>query len=284
MASTIKTIWKRSLNMVSQNGFPRQCLDKLVAGGPWKIEPIGNQLANRTWVLSNGEKRYLAKQFRYEEAFSRDMEQVLALEHYVAEQSLGPEVVLSVREDRVVIYDYLETSMFDVVHEEELQLRVLGRALAGVQRLTPNLPRWSLRERLYLYCDALEESSPALAKQLKHDLHESEDLLTLWENGPHVFCHLDLSMDHIFLNPHLRIIDWEYAGYSHPAFDVAMAVVMNDLFENEIDVFLDEYNQYSKFNMSREELPDWIRLVALVNRIWFKVQQSLQKKSANSSK
>lgn len=268
--------------MSKSNDFPTHCLQQLVADGPWKIEPIGSNLANRTWVLANGRQRYLAKQFRYEEAFARDMEQVLALETYVADQSIGPEVVLSVKEERVVIYEFLDRSVFDVILKEDLQVKVLGRALAGIQNLKPKLPRWSLRERLYLYCDALEETSESLAQQLKLDLAASESLLAKWEQGPHVFCHLDLSLDHLFLNPHLRIIDWEYAGYSHPAFDVAMTVVMNDLFENEIDTFLDEYNQYAPFRVVREELPDWIRLVALVNRIWFKVQQSLNQNVKNN--
>ena len=249
--------------------FPETLLAELPGNGPWHIEPVGEQLANRTWLVRSAEYQFFAKQFRYEEVFARDLQQVLALEYYVAEQHLGPEIIYVDTQHKIVVYEHLPNSIHELVTEHETKLRILARAVAGIHRLAPRVSQWSLRDRLYTYCDSLTETHPVIASNLRRDLKDYSHLLSHWEAGPQVFCHLDLSMDHLFLNPHLRIIDWEYAGYSHPAFDVAMTVVMNDLFEDEIEVFLEEFNNHAPFQVTRDELPDWIRLVALVNRIWF---------------
>ena len=79
-----------------------------------------------------------------------------------------------------------------------------------------------------------------------------------------------------FFRPELKIIDWEYAGYGHPAFDVASTIVINDLYDDEIDTFIETYNQSAKHMIDREGLRDWIRLVALINRIWFQLQEALE--------
>ncbi|MCC5854216.1 MAG: phosphotransferase [Idiomarina sp.] len=262
--------------------FPHWCLAQLSVSGPWKIEPIGEQLTNRTWKIDNGQKQFLVKNYRHDHALGRNAHQVVALDKQVAEAGMGPRVEWASEAEGLVVSEFLVGNLVELRADEVQRIRTLGSALAKIHHLRPDQPRWTLRERLHRYCEVLERHDPELAARCYQDVESYERYLTAWEEGPRVFCHHDLSIDHIFLTPEIKIIDWEYAGYSNPAADLAMTVIMNDLHDEQIDWVLEGYNELAPYPLAREELPDWLRLVALVNRIWDKVQNALQKSEPHS--
>lgn len=265
-------------------GFPWWSLEHLPECESWMVKDIGANLSNRTWLVTNKKAgtqvtsktaKYLIKQFRHGEEFGRDHQRVLNIDHYVAEMGIGPQVVYVNEEKGVVIYEHLSNPLLLTVNDVTERIQRLAQALAQVHSLTPSLKQVSLRAQLETYCDSLASFKPNDAARMREDVESYRSLFDKCEQQPQVFCHNDLSMNHVFVTPELKVIDWEYAGYNHPGLDLAMAVAMNDLYDDEIDVLFDEYNLHSKHKVSRDDLPDWLRVVALVNRIWFKVQEAI---------
>lgn len=256
--------------------FPEWCLAKLPSKGPWQVDPVGDQLSNQTWKISNSKETYFVKQFLHDVEFGRDSHAMLAIERFFADLDMAPKLIFVSLLDGLVIYEYLEQELSESVERPDLRIRVLARALAGVHHQSPRVNTPPLRARLQAYCKTLAASNPREAERMREDLDSYEGLLHKVEQGPSVFCHHDLSMNHVFLTPHLKIIDWEYAGYNHPGIDVAMCIAINDLYEEEIDWFFEEYNEYAPYALQREDLPNWLRLVAFMNHLWFKVQVLLE--------
>ncbi|HLV48673.1 MAG TPA: phosphotransferase [Aliidiomarina sp.] len=266
-------------------GFPWWSLEHLPEPGNWTVEDIGAHLSNRTWLITKkqlglthagvSQTKYLVKQFRHDQEFGRDNKRVLTIDRYVAKLGLGPRIFFVSEEQGVVIYEHLDNPLLSEVTDNDLRIQRVGQSLARIHQLTPELQQVNLRTQLEQYCVALAKYKPNDAARMREDIASYQALFDKCEEQPQVFCHNDLSMDHIFVTPELKIIDWEYAGYNHPGMDIAMAVVMNDLYEDEINCLLNEYNLHSAHSFTRDELPDWLRIVALVNRIWFKVQEAV---------
>lgn len=253
----------------------------------WDIQTIGANLSNRTWLVNEQQNKatqtaYLVKHYQHNNVFGRDAKRLLALERYVAEQGIAPQIYFADEAAAVVIYEYLTPNLLALEYEQEVQIQYLAQALARIHQLTPQLPQQSLQQKLEGYCQVLAQYKPMDAARLREDVQAYQSLLDKNAALPQVFCHNDLSMEHIFLTPELKVIDWEYASYNHPAMDIAMAVVMNDLHEGEICCLVEEYNRWATYPLRREELPDWLRLVALVNHIWFKLSEAVAEQTTAS--
>ncbi|MCH8500894.1 MAG: phosphotransferase [Aliidiomarina sp.] len=255
--------------------FPTSCLAHLPVHGVWKTHAIGHDLANSTWRIENGEHQYIVKQYSHDTEFGRQSGEAIQLDQLLAEQGSAPQVIYADQDAGVVVQEFLNgdsvANIFDPIQRAEQ----LAEAQLHVHQLQVDARPWSLSERVQAYCNALEDLLPGRGRDARSDCESYADLFAAWEHGPKVFCHHDLNAEHVFFRPELKIIDWEYAGYGHPAFDVASTMVINDLYDDEIDAFLEVYNQTAEYMLDREELRDWVRLVALINRIWFQLQEAL---------
>ena len=255
--------------------FPTWCLAELPVHGVWKTRSIGRDLANSTWCIENGEHRYVVKQYAHDEAFGRAQGDAVAADIELANSGLAPAIMYSNSEQGVVITEWIAGEPVAAISDAITRAAQLGKAQAAIHQLTPQLPHWCLSQRVHAYCDALTQLDRKTGEQAREDCESYRDLFTAWNEGPRVFCHHDLNAEHVFFEPTIRIIDWEYAGYGHPGFDTASTVVVNDLYDDEIVEFLEAYNANASNMVSRDELRNWIRLIALVNRIWFALQNAL---------
>lgn len=271
-------------------GFPWWSLEHLSQQGKlaqtkWIVENIGAHLSNQTWLITEKQsdaqqlsifrRKYLVKQFHQEDTFERNNKHRLDIDRYIAEQGLGPKVQFVSEDEKVVIYEYLWKPLLQEVSDNELCIQRVAQALARTHQLRPKLSKVTLRSQLEQYCAELAKYKPQDAARMLEDITSYRVLFERCEQQPQVFCHNDMSMDHIYVTPELKIIDWEYAGYNHPGFDIAMAVAINDFYDDEIDCLINEYNLHAAYTFTRDELPDWLRVVALVNRIWFKLQEAV---------
>ncbi|TRW48473.1 phosphotransferase [Aliidiomarina halalkaliphila] len=263
--------------------FPTGCLAQLPEHGTWKAVSVGRDLANATWRIDNGQVQYLVKQYAHDAAFGRATGDTVQLDRTLADRGIAPEVIWSDVEKGICIFRWLDAATiadeFDPIKRADL----LGRTLAKIHQQSLPKTRWTLRERVEQYCQTLEYYNPKAAAQAREDCQSYGDLFQRWENGPHVFCHHDLNAEHVFLLEQPQVIDWEYAGYGHPGFDLASTLVINDLYDDEIDTLLESYQQFSDNRIERDELRDWVRLVALVNRIWFSVQDAIAQAEAGDN-
>ncbi|EGN75385.1 phosphotransferase family protein [Idiomarina sp. A28L] len=255
--------------------FPTWCLAHLPVHGVWKTRSVGEDLANSTWCIESDEHCFLVKQYAHDSAFGRITGEAVATDIKLAELGIAPAIIFADSGRGVVITEWLSSEPLAAIFDPEARAQKLGLVQQQIHQLTPDIKPWSLWQRVMGYCDALEQLEPRLGAQSREDCESYKDLFAAWQMGPRVFCHHDLNAEHVYPEPEPRVIDWEYAGYGHPGFDVASTIVINDFYDDEIEVFLEAYNAEAQTPVAREELRDWIRLIALINRIWFALQNAL---------
>ncbi|RUO18981.1 hypothetical protein CWE08_10505 [Aliidiomarina iranensis] len=255
--------------------FPTWCLAHLPVHGVWKTRSVGKDLANATWCIESDEHRFLVKQYAHDSAFGRATGEAVETDIKLAEMGIAPAIIFTDSERGVVITEWLTAEPLAAIFDPLARAEKLGLVQQKIHQLTPDIQPWSLWKRVIGYCNALAVLKPGQGAQAREDCESYKALFAAWQLGPRVFCHHDLNAEHVYNEPETKVIDWEYAGYGHPGFDVASTIVINDFYDDEIETFLHAYNTNSEVLVSREELRDWIRLIALINRIWFALQSAL---------
>jgi|GEM_PF-1321274 len=256
--------------------FPYWCLSQIPVQDEWQIKRVGLHRANRTWKLEGRQQTLIVKQYRFDSIFGRSFRQLAELDKTIAETGLGAEVIWTSPGEGVVVSKYLEPPTLDINANREFAIQTLGEVSAQIHRIKPSQKRWDLRERVERYCRSLAQADPRKAEQFLRDCNDYQTLFDSWSQNSDTFCHNDLIAEHIFTGPPPRVIDWEYAGYGHPGFDLASTVIINDLDETEMVQLLEAYQQAGGADITPDNLRDWMRLVALVNHIWFTLQESLR--------
>ena len=81
-------------------------------------------------------------------------------------------------------------------------------------------------------------------------------------------CHNDLSPDNILLAPELKIIDWEYACVSDPAFELAVICENFNLNQSQQRGLILNYSQNSAFQLDCEKLNEMKQLYRILAEFW----------------
>ncbi|QHJ11126.1 hypothetical protein FX988_01349 [Paraglaciecola mesophila] len=92
-----------------------------------------------------------------------------------------------------------------------------------------------------------------------------------------VFCHNDLSLEHVTTNTPRLIFDWEYCALSNRYFDLAACIDVNKLVPQQQACLLASYAQYAKLPLSLviEKTTLMLPLVSLTSRLWYAVANQL---------
>jgi len=94
-----------------------------------------------------------------------------------------------------------------------------------------------------------------------------------WHNlEKHCLCHHDLALNHISSMTQPCLYDWEYGAFGNAIFDIACAIVINQLTENEVVLLLQSYceyrGQYANADALIEQVDRVRPLVSLTNALW----------------
>lgn len=241
-------------------------------GRSWDLQPVRSGEVNECWKVLTPTGSYFLKHQgnaahnsinRVEEA---RLQRALFLSH------LTPELVAHTLDYAWVLMRWVEAPTVASVSVEE-QIPLLAQTLARIHQQTPDLPRWSMRDRIHNYLAAVQQYQPEASLGLSERLAPYRYLLEAWDLGQRIFCHNDLSAHHILLSEPVQVVDWEYAGYGHPWFDVASTVAINNLSATQEKVFCAEYSIASGEVLSASDLAPWRELLRVINDLWFCAQR-----------
>jgi len=82
-----------------------------------------------------------------------------------------------------------------------------------------------------------------------------------------VFCHNDLNLSNIMYSDDIFFIDWDYAGFNHPYFDLALLFNAMNLTSNEEFNFLSIYTDQEN-NIDHELLKEYKKMSLYVEYLW----------------
>ncbi|MDO6842120.1 choline/ethanolamine kinase family protein [Paraglaciecola chathamensis] len=117
-------------------------------------------------------------------------------------------------------------------------------------------------------------------EQYSAERKEAKKLASSWYATPEdelVFCHNDLSFEHVTTNTPQLIFDWEYCALSNRYFDLAACIDVNKLMPQEHACLLSSYAQHAKLPLSlvMEKTTQMLPLVSLTSRLWYAVANQL---------
>ena len=214
--------------------------------GEFSIKPLVGGITNQNFVITDKEKKYVAR-------FGNDLvhHQVLRFHEVAASKAahaagIAPKVIY--HEIGVQILEYINSSPLtssEVKNEETLK-KIVALLKTVHQKIPfyfkgPAMIFWVFHViRDYVW--TLKENKSPYVIQLD-DLNED---LTLFEkaSGPFeiVFGHNDLLPANILNDgKSLWLIDWEYAGFNTPLFDLGGLASNNELTDDEENFLLEEY-------------------------------------------
>ncbi|RUO63574.1 phosphotransferase [Pseudidiomarina insulisalsae] len=255
----------------------QQWLDSLPIHGVIKAEPLLRGVANNVYKITTTKTDYILKQFRFDHPYGLDRDQEVHVQRQLAQLNLAPEIIHYDATQGLVLQVFLKEP--DLAHTDipmADKLRELADLSAHIHRVSVEAPVWSLRERLNRYCQQLAEFDAEHARQFTQRLRGFRKLLDSFAAHP-VFCHNDLGLHHVFLNPTPRVIDWEYSGLGERYFDLANTMAANDLERHQCNAFINAYEATSGFQVQRQTLDNWRELVAVVNQLWYELHHHLQR-------
>lgn len=247
----------------------------------WSIQPLRQGAVNRCWKVVSGQRNYFLKQQGVDCQTGVDRAQEVRLQIALSENTqansgqdaLCPEIVAVSTDYQWVLFNWLEADNLadSVTLKQREKMQTLGRTLHRIHQQQVDLPRWSLAERLQTY---LAACSKPVAEDFLRRLTPFQALVKSWDSAPATFCHNDLALEHILMTNPIAVVDWEYAGYGHPWFDIASAIVINDLSTDQQEQLCSAYQAASGIKIGKTDLIAWCQLVEIINDLWSSAQKS----------
>ncbi len=212
--------------------------------GPVDPVPVGGGITNTNFRVEDGGRRYFVRlgEDIPVHGVMRFNERAAAIAAHAA--GVGPAVVHAA--PGVLVCDYLEGRSLEPGDVR----RELGRVLALVKRAHREIPR-HLRGPVLVfwvfhvlrdYAHTLEEANFRLKPELPRYLAAAERLERAVGPITLVFGHNDLlAANFIDDGARLWLVDWEYAGFNSPLFDLGGLASNNELSEAERMWLLEAY-------------------------------------------
>jgi len=235
---------------------------------PREIQELASGQSNQTLWLRTKTEDYVLKRWRYEQVFAVDRELEVSIQKELAQQTLAPDVFDYDVEQGWLLQPYYQAPSLQQMTLSPLsKATVLAETLSKIHNTRVDIPAWSMTERVEHYLQQLRSVNSAVAGQMSQKLAPMQPLLEDWLSYP-VLCHNDLSMNHILMTEPVRVIDWEYAGIGHPLFDIASAIVVNELSDDVAVQLIAEYERVAHYQIDRQRLAQWCEFVEWLNKVW----------------
>lgn len=247
---------------------------------PWSLQPLRQGAVNRCWKITSGQRSYFLKQQGVGSQTGVNRAQEIQLQRALSENTQAnsgqgvvcPEIVAVSADYQWILFNWLEADNLadSTALNQPEKMQTLGRTLHQIHQQQVDLPRWSLAERLQTY---LAACSKPLAEEFLRQLTPFQSLVQSWDSEPATFCHNDLALEHILMTSPIAVVDWEYAGYGHPWFDIASAIVINQLGSEQQYQLCSAYQAASGIETEKTDLMPWCQLVKVINDLWSSAQK-----------
>ncbi|WP_369742744.1 phosphotransferase [Pseudidiomarina sp. PP-1MA] len=254
----------------------QQWLTNLPIHGVLDTQPLLKGVANDVYKIITTEQSYVLKHFRYDHPYGLNRDQEVALQQQLAEQQLAPAVLYYDTIQGLLLQPFISGD--DLAHSTlamSTKIQRLAEVSARIHRVQVDVPVWSLRSRLQIYCDALARYDEERARQFRKRIGQQRKLIDCFGMNP-VFCHNDLAFHHVFTQPHLQVIDWEYAGMGERYFDLANSMLANDFDNTQQRAFIHSYEGVAGIHIHSQQLADWLQLAETVSQLWYELHHNLQ--------
>ena len=216
----------------------------------WKndilIKPVDGGLTNQNFLVRDGEKKYFAR-------IGKDIEEHLIFRTNEISASkaaslagIAPKLIFA--GDGIIIFEYIKSTTYN----SELVIQNLDKIIKLIKNIHNKIPNFISGDPPLFwvfhvvknYINFLKNNNSSYINLLNELLDKSYELNKLASPYDIVFCHNDfLPANFIENNSKIWVVDWEYAGFNTPLFDLG-GLASNNNFTNEQEIYLlENYNQ-----------------------------------------
>ena len=208
------------------------------------IDKISGGITNENFLVTDGAKKYFVRlgDDIPEHLVSRRNE--LIASQAAAEKNIAPDIIFS--DKGILILDYIESHTFS---EEDVRKNVVS-IIPLIKKVHREIPKILYGQPFFFWVfHVIKNYANFLKNQNSHYLKLLPDLLEQSEvlekqSSPYeiVFSHNDLlSANFLDDGSRLWLIDWEYAGFNTPLFDLGSLAANNNFSEKEEFFLLENY-------------------------------------------
>jgi len=216
----------------------------------WKndilIEPIDGGLTNQNFLVTDGEKKYFAR-------IGKDIEEHLIFRTNEISASkaaslagIAPKLIFT--SDGIIIFEYIKS----ITYNSELVTQNLDKIIKLIKNIHDDIPNFISGDPPLFwvfhvvknYVNFLKNNDSPYENLLNELVDKSSQLNKLASPYDIVFCHNDfLPANFIENDSKIWVVDWEYAGFNTPLFDLG-GLASNNNFTDEQEIYLlENYNQ-----------------------------------------
>lgn len=233
------------------------------------LQPIVGGTINQSYILTNKDTRYFLKTFERNHFTPSDRQAIYYLQEQLSEHKRAARPFYLSKNHDFQVEEWIEhVSLAKCSLSKEQKIRLLAETLYAVHLLPAyaNSVDFQSDWNTYLQMAAIKPDE-------KLQTRMSQCKAVWFDSLKHdqVLCHNDLAMEHIAVDEHPVIFDWEYAACGSRYFDIAACAHINRLTPLEIRQLLHDYSDVSAMPLddlvaqTTEQFP----LVELTNELWY---------------
>ncbi len=187
----------------------------------------------QSWGLSSElfllNQKYVLRQARLDHPFTDYQQEIILLTH-LKTTTISPKIYALWTDETAF---YVVTKYIKTLETEPLNARRLKRLSQLIFRFqkikVPTMKKFAFKRNLELH---LQQAKQTLSGQIKEIYMVLEQFLTTWQPGKWVLAHNDLVLENVLFAPtRTYLIDFEYASYNTPFYDLACVIAENELWK-----------------------------------------------------
>ncbi|GGD55917.1 phosphotransferase [Lacimicrobium alkaliphilum] len=235
-------------------------------GTDFQLKALPCGAINSSYELQAGNHRYFLKCFAKNTPTRLDRRALFAMQKQLATAGLAAEPVYFSETGEFVLeawQDFKTLEDIDVSTDEKVL--ILAGRMARIHQQPVHCPELDLISDWSRYLKLARISCGALYNNVaKYERH--------WRAlSKNTFCHHDLAFAHICIEPQGMVLDWEYQARSVAEFDLACAVLVNQLDDRYARALVERYASA----MEQDSLALWLQtqtmlpLAELTSELWY---------------
>ena len=216
----------------------------------WKnnisIKPIDGGLTNQNFLVTDGDKKYFAR-------IGKDIQEHLIFRTNEISASkaaslagIAPKLIFA--GEGIIIFEYIKSITFN----SELVIQKIDKIIKLIKNIHDEIPNFISGDPPLFwvfhvvknYVNFLKNNNSPYLNLLNELVDKSSQLNKLASPYDIVFCHNDfLPANFIENKSKIWVVDWEYAGFNTPLFDLG-GLASNNNFTYEQEIYLlENYNE-----------------------------------------
>ncbi|XOV78493.1 MAG: phosphotransferase [Aestuariibacter sp.] len=230
------------------------------------IEALSSSSTNPCFRIQTQYRDYFCKVLHHDVLPVSQRKKLFSMQHQLALQHIAVKPVQFIEAHRIWIDEWITGSALSDSHPVSPDtLNCLASTLAKIHSVCPPDVQVDLKSAWQRYI------AMSGKQQGRWQRHADRLLPILEQDRDFCFCHNDLHIQHVFIEGSgTRVIDWEYAGLGHRAFDLCATIKINGLDEQAMRDFMKAYSMYSGLEVESllENVARMAPVVDFTNDLW----------------